>query len=322
MSSTGQLDGKIPDGSDLQKIVDSVKAYPLTNLTFLMNSISNLESYITNFSYHMNNLNSIKERISDSNKVIVTPEDIEKIDEVTLELFSKDLAKKVFRQHVNLSDKLEKLWIILQEIYEYDPKRVVECVENLIEKKIPKNMTTEEEKIEFRNNQLAKFLGTSKKVNTFTDFIFEGVKKDFQEHKPDALTICGMLLSFVANSQTHLYFAMESIKEAVAIVGKDHNLEEIFSLESPVMQGKNPVTDIRAIRNAVSHGSFNIEFNMEKREYVIDFQSTLTDYSFNKRYTGDQLLALYAAYDNLRNFQELLIRIILLKAQLKIFFVR
>ena len=164
--------------------------------------------------------------------------------------------------------------------------------------------------------------GASKKVKTLTDFIFEDIKRDRAEHKLDALSICGMLLSFIANSQTHLYFAMECIREAVAKLQKDHNIEEIFSIDSPVMQNTKLVTDIRAIRNAVSHGSFNIEYNRKNKEWIIDFQSTLTNYQFYKRYTGNQLIDIYSDYDKLRDFQEILIRIALLKATLKIFFIR
>ena len=58
------------------------KANSLTNLTFLMNSISNLKDHINNFSCHMDNLNSIKEKIS-SDTMVITPEDIQKIDEAT-----------------------------------------------------------------------------------------------------------------------------------------------------------------------------------------------------------------------------------------------
>jgi hypothetical protein len=291
------------------------KANSLTNLIFLMNSISDLKDYINNFSYHMDNLNSINEKIS-SNTMVVTPEDIQKIDEATREFFSKDLAKKFFRQHEYLPDKLERLWNILQEIYEYDPNQVVRCVVNMLEKRIPKNMTPDE-KIVFRNRLFSKFLGTSNRVNSLTDLIIADVKTDLEGNKLDALSICGMLLSFVLNAETHLYFSMESIKEAVNMVGTKHDIEEIFSVESPVTQDSKRVVDILALRNAVSHASFNIEFYKEKGGWIIDFQSTLTGYEFNKRYTGPELLTLYTSYDNLRNLQELLIRMAFLKATLK-----
>jgi hypothetical protein len=113
---------------------------------------------------------------------------------------------------------------------------------------------------------------------------------------------------------------MENIKESCTILGKSYDIEDIFSIESSVMQNTKPVTDIQAIRNSVCHGSFDIEYDKEKREYIIDFQGTLSGYSFSRKYTGNRLLELYSDYDNLRNFQELLIRITLLKATLRVFF--
>jgi hypothetical protein len=172
-------------------------------------------------------------------------------------------------------------------------------------------------KHEFRDNYLQKFLLTSKKINTVTNFIFEQVKADAQTSSLDVLSICGILVSFVVNSQSHLYFAMENIKKALTILNKKYDVEEVFSIESKVLQNTKVVTDIQAIRNAVSHGSFDIRFNYDQNEYVVDFGSVLTGYEFNKCYTGHQLLMLYSDYDKLRDFQELLIRIAFLMATLR-----
>jgi hypothetical protein len=129
-----------------------------------------------------------------------------------------------------------------------------------------------------------------------------------------------MLLSLVINSQSHLYFVMENIKKTINILNNKYDIEEIFSIDSKVSQNTKIVTDIQAIRDAVSHGSFNVEFNEIEREYIIDFQSVLSGYSYNKRYIGSELFILYSDYDKLRNIQELLIRIAFLKATLKLFF--
>jgi hypothetical protein len=110
---------------------------------------------------------------------------------------------------------------------------------------------------------------------------------------------------------------MENIKKALSILNKKYDIEEIFSIESRVLQNTQIVTDIQAIRNAVSHGSFDIRFNYTQNEYIVDFESLLTGYQFNKSYTGHQLLLLYSDYDKLRDFQELLIRIAFLKAILR-----
>ena len=115
---------------------------------------------------------------------------------------------------------------------------------------------------------------------------------------------------------------MENIKKANEFLDKKYDIEEIFSLESKVIQNTETVTDIQAIRNAVSHGSFNIEFDQKTKEYIVDFQSVLSGYSFNKKYSGSELFILYGIYDNLRNFQELLIRMTFLKATLKLYFLK
>jgi hypothetical protein len=128
-----------------------------------------------------------------------------------------------------------------------------------------------------------------------------------------------MLLSFVVNSQSHLYFAMENIKKANDILNKNYDIEDIFSIESKVIQNTKFVTDIQAIRNAVSHGSFSLGFNENIKEYFVDFESTLTGYYFKRRYTTSQLIALYSDYDHLRDIHELLIRIAFLKATLRLY---
>jgi hypothetical protein len=103
------------------------------------------------------------------------------------------------------------------------------------------------------------------------------------------------------------------------ILNKKYDIEEVFSIESKVAQNTQVTTDIQAIRNAVSHASFDLRFDQIKKEYIVDFESVLTGYQFNKTYTGSQLFILYADYDRLRDIQEFLIRIAFLKGTLKYF---
>jgi hypothetical protein len=170
----------------------------------------------------------------------------------------------------SIGGKLRQLWNILQEIYTNDPNSVVDCVTNLVDKKLPKGLT-EYEKKQLRDRSLAKFIRTSKKVNTVTDFIFDQIKADNQAQSLDVLSICGILISFVVNSQSHLYFVMENIKKAAGILNTNYDIEEIFSRTSKAVQNTESVSDIQAIRNAVCHGSFNIEYNKIRNEYSIDF---------------------------------------------------
>ena len=98
---------------------------------------------------------------------------------------------------------------------------------HIIEKKIHKTLG-ESGKYEFMDNSLAKCSRTSKKINTVTDFIFDQVKSDANTHSLDVLSICGMLLSFAVNSQSHLYLAMENIKKAADILSKIMILKRYF----------------------------------------------------------------------------------------------
>jgi hypothetical protein len=233
----------------------------------------------------------IRNKISNPVTEFITQVEIDSIDQAAQEFFSVGFCNKIFRRK-DLSSKLQRLWKVLDDIYTNNPERVVVCLTHLIEKKIPKKLG-QSEKDEFWTNSLTKFVGTSKRANTVTDFIFHQVRNGYQSHSLDVLTICGLLISFVANSQSHLYFSMENINNAANVLNKNYDIEDIFSIESKVVQNNEIVTDIQAIRNAVSHGSFNIEYNKTEKEYI-DFQSVLLGYRFNRRYTGTQLLSLYA----------------------------
>lgn len=302
----------------MAEYIDVIKNGSIGNLSYMISSISNLKNHINNASYYIDNLNQIKRRISDSTTLMVKPNEIEMIDEVAKVLYSKNLARNIFRRHETLSKRLERLWSIFQELCDNNPDLVLYCVTNLIEKKIPKKLTPDETE-ERTNNLLSKFLVSCKNVNTVTELIFEQARKDLHERKFDVMSICGILLSFCANSQTHLYFVEENIKKA--FLGKDYEIHDIFSVETSVIQNTEPVSDIRAIRNAVSHASFSIKHSGKNNEYVVDFQGGLDGFKFDRKYTGAELLDIYSDYDNLRNFQEILIQIALLKATLRMHFI-
>ena len=151
-----------------------------------------------------------------------------------------------------------------------------------------------------------------------TDFIFNHVKDDRFNKKLDVLSICGMLVSFVVNSQSHLYFVMENIKKAWIFSTKNMILRSVFYR----IKG---CSEYQIYNRYSSHSQCCFpciiwsEIRWGKKEYVVDFESVLTGFQFNKIYTGSQLFLLYADYDRLRDIQEFLIRIAFLKATLRYF---
>lgn len=196
---------------------------------------------------------------------------------------------------------------------------MVNCVNNLTEKRVPANFSNIE-KNKFINEMTNKFIQKTRKTNIVSDFLFDQVKYDKEHHQLDVLSICGMLLSFVLNAESHLYFVIENIKKTQTVLNTTYDIEEIFSLESKVIQNTKSVIDIHALRNAVSHGAFTVYYDYDIREYFVNFKGILNSYTYNKKYSGLELLILYSNYDKLKDIQELFIRIAFLKATLKLFF--
>jgi hypothetical protein len=296
-------------------LIITSKDNSIRNLAFLINSISNLQKYLSNYQHYTDLLTSMFQRLKDPVTGFVLEKEIGIIDNIAQEL----IHNKRYFQYMDFSNKLSQLWKLMDELYVTQPDKVVECVTHIADKRIPRNVIGRE-RDEFMKKIVFKFIGKTKKVNSITDYIFFDVKKDFDNDQLDALSICGTLLSFVLNSESHLYYVMENLKKANKLLKTSYDIEEIFSLESKVTQDSEIVADIIAIRNAVSHAAFSIVFDSNKKEYVVDFQSILGGYSFSRSYTGSRLIELYSMYDKLRDLEELLIRMIFLKSLLKLFF--
>jgi len=290
------------------------------NLSFLINSSFNLKQFINNPDFYLREFSTLFNKINNPITEFVSDNEIKIIDKFAEEFVTPEFNNRYFRSR-NFSDKLEQTWNILNIMYNKSPFEIVYCVTQIIDKKIPKNLTNQEKK--FTKELVSKFGRKAKNVNDVTDLIFNQVRHDYQNNDKDVLTICGILISFVLNAESHLYFVMENLREARTRLGiTSFDLEDIFSIEGRVAQNTINVTDINAIRNAISHGAFDIKFDYGLGEYIIDFQSILSSYRFNRKYSGSEFLDLYRNYDKLRDIQELLIRMAFLKATLKLYFTR
>ena len=136
------------------------KLNTIKSLNFLINSVLNLEKYLNNPNYYIDNfmllLNKLNHHITDN--------DIAVIDEFAQEL----ILKKNYFGYMDFSKKLTELWKLLNEIYQADPNKVVECVTYIIDKRIPRNLVGKE-KEEFMTKLTFKFIGKTKKVNSGAD---------------------------------------------------------------------------------------------------------------------------------------------------------
>lgn len=293
------------------------KLNSITNLKFLKNSITNLNKYI-NSKLLIRDIDNLLLKIQNPITEFVTINEINSLNNIVHEFTSDSFNKSYFINN-NFCNKLTNLWSLLEGIYIINPAEMVNCINNLTEKRVPPKFNNFE-KNKFVIEMTDKFIQKTRKINNVSDFIFDQVKYDKEHHQLDVLSICGMLLSFVLNAESHLYFVIENIKKAQKILNITYDIEEIFSIESKVIQNTESVIDIHALRNAVSHGAFTVYYDYNIREYFVDFKGILNSYNYNKKYSGCQLLILYANYDKLKDIQELFIRIAFLKATLKLFF--
>ena len=266
----------------------------------------------------MRDIDNLLLKIQNPITEFVTIREINTLNNIVHE-FTSDSFNKCYFINSNFSNKLTNLWSLLEGIYITNPSEMVNCINNLTEKRVPAKFNNIE-KNKFINEMTHKFIQKTRKINNVSNFIFDQVKYDKEHHQLDVLSICGMLLSFVLNAESHLYFVIENIKKAQKILNLTQDIEEIFSIESKVIQNTESVIDIHALRNAVSHGAFTVYYDYNIREYFVDFKGVLNSYNYNKKYSSCQLLILYSNYDKLKDIQELFIRIAFLKATLKLFF--
>lgn len=303
----------------LLKYIILQKSNSITNLNFLKNSIINLDKYLKS-DLLIKDVDILLQKIQNPITDFVTIDEINSLNRIVDE-FTLDSFNKSYLINKSFSVKLKKLWKLLDTIFNRNPSEMVNCVNNLTEKRILSNINNIE-KNKFIIENTNKFIQKSRKVNNVSNFIFEEIRMNRANHQLNVLSICGILLSFVINAESHLYFVVENIKKAQILLNNNSDIDEIFSLETKVVQNTKTVIDINAIRNAVCHGAFNINYDNHIKEYVVDFKGILNSYNYNKQYTGSELFILYANYDRLKDIQELFIRIAFLKATLKLFFLK
>jgi hypothetical protein len=115
------------------KLLLKNKFNSILNLNYLLNSVSNTKEYLKKPDFHLHNLTTIKNKISNPITEFVTSHEIMLIDQAANEFVSADFANKVLINK-NLSSKLNQLWDILNDLYSNNPDSVVECVINTREK--------------------------------------------------------------------------------------------------------------------------------------------------------------------------------------------
>jgi hypothetical protein len=88
-------------------------------------------------------------------------------------------------------------------------------------------------------------------------------------------------------------------------VNLNYDIQEMCSVDSKVQKGNEWKSDTRAIRDAISHAYFTIEYS--DKGFKIHFQNSEQGYNFDKSFTEKELLLFYQDYDRLIALQTLLL---------------
>jgi hypothetical protein len=138
-------------------------------------------------------------------------------------------------------------------------------------------------------------------VKKTTDLIVNAISnKSINIH-----SIMSILLILVIRVEAHEYEIENMIGMAKNYVNLNYDIPEMCSVTSKVQKGKDWRSDTRAIRDAISHAHFSVDYS--DKGYKIHFQNSEDGYSFDKAFTEEELLLFYQDYDRLIAVQTLLL---------------
>jgi hypothetical protein len=114
-------------------------------------------------------------------------------------------------------------------------------------------------------------------VKNTTEQIVEAV---LNQRPKNILAIISFLLVLIIRVEAHEYEIKNMIKTARKYTKINYDIEELLSVNSKVQKGNGWRSDVRAIRDAVSHAHFTV--NNVSNGYTIHFKNTEEGYNFDR----------------------------------------
>jgi len=120
------------------------------------------------------------------------------------------------------------------------------------------------------------------------DRLAEKITVETNENRSSMLVPVSLLLIHVIRTETIEHAFLKQINDAIRTfnLSKKYDAEAMCSIAEKIKQRGNWRTDIRAIRNAIAHGCFSINFTNDKWE--LDISNEETGSTFNKRFTSKE----------------------------------
>jgi hypothetical protein len=187
--------------------------------------------------------------------------------------------------------KLHQFWNLRQTIISTDGK-----TEEIILWRLDKKDTFQE-----KTDAIKASIERDHQVNKTADYIVNAVLTE----SISILSLASILLILIIRVEAHEYEIENMIAMAKNYVYLNYDIPEMCSVDSKVQKGNDWRSDIRAIRDAISHAHFSIDYS--DKGYKIHFQNSKDGYNFDKVFTEKELLLFYQDYDRLIAVQTLLL---------------
>lgn len=147
------------------------------------------------------------------------------------------------------------------------------------------------------------------------------VSRRFAQNRDDEVSLYALFYVFMLKIDVIEYSFLKQFKELL----QDFNLqskydaEEIFSAISKIQKGTTWNTDGRAVRDALGHNKFELEFS--GGTWKIEFKNDERGYNFNKIFTKDEFTQFFNNTDMLHRSSLMLIFVIIASTIIKQHFV-
>ena len=209
------------------------------------------------FSKDVKNMKSVYQKdlfVTDGNKVYssITNDDLEYFRKFFQRLIEESFLKRYFKyEQTSRLHQFYNLMISISNIKKSIFQNISETIKNkgkLNYSPIPSELIDNEIYKELVQKNKIALIETEKDLNE--------ILNDFQKNRRLIKTFCTMIQVRV---ESHHHILLELLKEAKNQSTLPYDIEEICSVQAKISRGKEWETDIKAIRDAISHANIKLQ---------------------------------------------------------------
>jgi hypothetical protein len=240
---------------------------------------------------HISKNSNLENIIQNASRPCLSSNQIDEFESFARHLSSNHFFINNYFTRQSFLSKLHQFWNLRQTIISTPGK-----TEEIILWRLGKKDTFQNKADAFKAS-----IERTHQVKSMADYIVNSISTD----SISILSIISMLLTLLIRVEAHEYEIEHMIAMAKNYVNLNYNIQEMCSVDLKVQKGNEWRSDTRAIRDAISHAHFTIEYS--DKGFKIHFQNSEQGYNFDKSFTEKELLLFYQYYDRLIAVQTLLL---------------